>query len=305
MKLLLLIALVLSTQAFQIVDDGDFRRVNSLLKADNTPIAILVGFNSYCGNATGFQTILSSKLDRHNECFELSPDPEYEAAAEYSMVTPIREQGARACELINANPKFQGEFDLLGFSQGTVVSRYLIQYCNLNGKIRNFIAFGGPLNGISSPPCGNWDLICTIKNWIANYQAFTENFASSSAPASYLRFPQYFQRYLDYSPFLAEANNEVNYSEDRRQKFLALHKALFIKFAQEQVVIPAESSWWGEFDRAGNVLSRNQTRTYNEDLIGIKTLEEQGRGVFVTLAGKHVEVTPNDIDEVVIPFLTT
>jgi len=86
---------------------------------------------------------------------------------------------------------------------------------------------------------------------------------------------------------------------------LILDKALFLKFDQETTINPPESSWWGEFDRAGNVLSRNQTRTYNEDLIGIKTLEEQGRGVFVTLAGKHVEVTPNDIDEVVIPFLTT
>jgi triacylglycerol esterase/lipase EstA (alpha/beta hydrolase family) len=56
------------------------------------------------------------------------------------------------CELLNDNPNFQGEFDLFGFSQGTIVSRYVIQYCNLNGKVRNFVSFGGPLNGQSSNP---------------------------------------------------------------------------------------------------------------------------------------------------------
>ena len=84
---------------------------------------------------------------------------------------------------------------------------------------------------------------------------------------------------------------------------LILDKALFLKFDQETTINPPESSWWGEYDNQGNVLHRNETDGYKYDLIGIRTLEEQGRAIFATLPGRHVQITTEDVDNVVIPFI--
>jgi palmitoyl-protein thioesterase len=108
---------------------------------------------------------------------------------------------------------------------------------------------------------------------------------------------------LDKSEFLAEANNERDYSDERKQKFLRLNRAMFIKWDSEQVIKPAESSWWGQYDINYNVLHRNSTDVYQKDLIGIRTLEEQGRAKFVSIPGGHMEFTFEQIDNIIIPFL--
>ena len=109
------------------------------------PIILFHGYGGVCD--IKLQNYLNEKLGVFALCVEPSPDPA--KAANYSIYTPIRIQGESACNMINQNPFFNGEFDLIGFSQGTIISRYIIQYCNLKGKVRNFVAFGGPLNGQS------------------------------------------------------------------------------------------------------------------------------------------------------------
>mmetsp|Transcript_42912 Transcript_42912/g.50326 ORF Transcript_42912/g.50326 Transcript_42912/m.50326 type:complete len:209 (-) Transcript_42912:18-644(-) len=205
--------------------------------------------------------------------------------------------------MINNNTALRGEFDLIGFSQGTILSRYIIENCKLVGKVRNFIAFGGPLNGQSVNLCSFYDVFCILKRWYDSSMVFTDKMQNSWAPAGYFKVPGYFQEYLEHSSFLAEANNEVNYSEARREKMLNLKRAMFIKWDNEKTIKPAESSWWGEYDDNYNVLHRNQTALYQKDLIGIKTLEEQGRAKFVSIPGGHMDYTWEEIDNIVIPFL--
>jgi len=223
--------------------------------------------------------MLGEELGVHVECVEPAPDRSHEVAGKYSTDT------------------------LVGFSQGTIISRYIIQYCNLKGTVRNFLSFGGPLSGQFAQSCDFFDISCHLDRWHSNYVAFSDDKLEHWAPASYWNDPSHYQRYLSRSPFLAEANNEINYSEDRKQRFLDIERALFIRFEQETTIVPPESSWWGGYDKYGNIITRNQTQVYNDDLIGIKTLEDQGRATFATLPGRHVQVTREDVLNVVIPFI--
>lgn len=50
------------------------------------------------------------------------------------------------------DPNFDNGFDIVAFSQGTMLSRYLIQYCPLKTQVRRFVSFGGPLNGMTDIP---------------------------------------------------------------------------------------------------------------------------------------------------------
>lgn len=136
-----------------------------------------------------------------------------------------------------------------------------------------------------------------------NYQIASEEFQKHYAPASYWKNPFNYEFYLKHSPWLAEANNEREYTEERRQRMLDLNKALFIKWDAETTISPPESSWWGDFDEHYNVRTRFETTVYQQDLIGIKTLEEEKRATFIHIPGKHMAYNFTQIDEIIIPFL--
>lgn len=133
---------------------------------------------------------------------------------------------------------------------------------------------------------------------------YSDNYQSTWAPAGYWRAPGHEEEYLSKSVFLAQANNEVNFSQARKDAFLSVDKFLFIMWDNEQTIVPKESSWWGQWDNNYNLLHRNQTRLYQEDLIGLKTLEETGRATFITIPGGHMDYTWEEVDSIVIPFLT-
>ena len=270
-----------------------------LSNGNAVPIVIFHGFGDVWD--TKLATYLQEKLGVHSEWVEPSPDSQNPRV--YSIFTSINNQGKSAWDKINNNTAFSGEFDLIGFSQGNIVSRYIIQYCNLKGKVRNFISFGGPLNGQSSPICSFYDILCILRKWFDNSVVFNDDYQASFAPANYWKNPNDYNSYLNKSTFLAEANNERNFSTERKNKFLNLKKALFIKWENEQTIHPAESSWWGEFDSDYNVIHRNNSLVYKEDLIGIKSLETQGRAKFISIPGVHMEFTYDQIDNIVIPFL--
>lgn len=263
------------------------------------PIVLFHGYGASCDQPLA--QYLSQRLSIYAICIEPSPNPE--EGPEYSINTPIKAQGQRACEMINNSTIFQGEFDLIGFSQGTIMSRYIIQNCNLTGTVRNFISFGGPLNGQYPPSCSWYDVYCIAKNFMDSQKVYTDEIQSTWAPASYWRDPAHYQNYIQHSSWLAEANNEINFSEDRRQRMLDLNRALFIKWDDEEVISPPESSWWGGYDENFNVIDRFHSDVYTNDLIGIKTLEEENRAIFVNIPGVHMQYTFEQIDEIVIPFI--
>jgi len=143
-----------------------------------------------------------------------------------------------------------------------------------------------------------------ILTWVINkiiYYGFTQMFI---APADYWRDPNDREGFLKHSRFLADANNERNFNQTRKDMWVNLKYARFIKFEQDRVIIPRESSWWGQYTEDFNVVSRFDTEVYQKDLIGIRTLEEEGRADFIAIPGDHIEVSLEKINELVEePFL--
>ena len=142
------------------------------------PILTVHGYNDECHPE--LDLYLGLRLHVFSTCIEPSDYPA--DPAEYSKVTPIKEQGEKLWKKVLNHPSYQGKFDILGISQGTILSRYLIQYCPLQGKIRNFIALGGPVNGINgSYNCHDDNLICRTLRWLNNKLVFfyTHNYCYS------------------------------------------------------------------------------------------------------------------------------
>lgn len=266
-------------------------------KGNAIPIVVIHEFDGACH--TELDIYLKFRLGVYVKCIEPS-DPGADPV-NYSMYTPVREQGQRICDKVTNDPKFSGQFDLLGFSQGAMIARYLIQYCPLQGRIRNFLSFGGPMNGVTACKGEEDDNpLCNTENLsdILLKQFFELRFT----PASYWRLPADHDRYLEYSPFLAEANNEVQFNQTLKDGFLALNKAMFVMWEDDKRIVPKESSWWAQFDSDYNLVPRQETEIYKNDLIGIRTLEELGRATFVTVPGDHGTVSLSVLENVLVHF---
>jgi palmitoyl-protein thioesterase len=119
------------------------------------------------------------------------------------------------------------------------------------------------------------------------------------APCDYWRVPYNEEGYLKYAQFLPDANNERNFDQARKDKWLALKQVIFVKWEEDSTIIPRESSWWGIYTEDFNIVSRFDTETYQKDLIGIKTLEEDGRATFIEIPGNHMAYTYPQINEIV------
>lgn len=112
------------------------------------------------------------------------------------------------------------------------------------------------------------------------------------------------KKYLKHSKFLPDALNERNFNQQIKDNWLSLKFARFVKWENDNVIIPRESSWWGQYDENYEIVTRFQTEVYQKDLVGIKTLEEEGRADFVAIPGGHMHFSHQQLNELTeIAFL--
>jgi palmitoyl-protein thioesterase len=59
-------------------------------------------------------------------------------------------------------------------------------------------------------------------------------------------------------------------------------------FADDTMLLPRESSHFGYWDKDRSVVSLENQTLYQNDWLGLKTLNEDGRLIKATLPGNHV-----------------
>ena len=112
------------------------------------PIAVFHGITDSCHhkNTSKLVNDLKRDLGVHVECIEIGN------GFWDSVFMPILKQVDLACNAIKSNPHFQGKFNLLGVSQGTLISRYIIEKCDMKGQVVKYFSFEGPHMGIEIVP---------------------------------------------------------------------------------------------------------------------------------------------------------
>lgn len=265
----------------------------------NAPVLVIHGVNSDCSQ--WHSDVVAETLDTYAHCYHIGGDPVFD-----SWFYNIRHQGEILCDRIHMDTELKhGNFSILAFSQGSVITKYILEYCPLDMPVRSVVTFGGPHMGVSyipDMPRETWyGYILAI---LANYFLYFDFSQRIFGPADYWRDPTRPDNFLKYSRFLAEANNEKNFDQERKDKWLGLKHARFVKWEDDAVIIPRESSWWGMYDTDYNILSRFDTEVYQKDLVGIRTMEEEGRADFIAIPGGHMEVSHEKLAELVKPIFT-
>ncbi|CAK5082883.1 unnamed protein product [Meloidogyne enterolobii] len=138
--------------------------------------------------------------------------------------------------------------------------------------MRNLISVGGPQQGVFGH--------------LLDYGAY-ETFIQRTDPNKR-------KEYQRKNIFLTDLNCETTCNSTYKNNLLKLKNFVLIKFLKDEKMQPKQTSWFGFYaeNDTNTIIPMEKTRLYQEDLIGLKTLEESGRLHFLSINGEHLHLPP-------------
>ena len=205
----------------------------------------------------------------------------------YSM--SIDKQIELFCKTVESDLQLRQGFNLLGYSQGSIIVRGAVQRCSL--PVFNLITLSGIHQGIFGVPFLT-QIPEQYRDLITKY-AYEPGVQELVSPASYWRDPYQLARYSYACKFLPDINNElVPKNEIYRTNMLKLNSFVMTYSDIDEVIQPRESGLFlGYQNHTLDVETRNMSRQFTEDLLGLRTLNEQGRLFTFTSHCKHQDGT--------------
>ena len=193
-----------------------------------------------------------------------------------SISKPMDWQLTNLCDTIYSNNNLKNGFNFIGFSQGGLLARGYIEKCNMY-PVLNLITFGTPHAGIVN-------LVSDFKNI---YNTYNQEHISFSG---YWKDPMRYSLYLNSATYLPVINNERDVNAKFKSNMESLKNFVMIWSSIDGVIYPVESSKFGYYkDNTYAIQNMSETRQYTENLIGLKTLHENGKINIHEVDCKHVD----------------
>ncbi|CAN4078022.1 unnamed protein product [Withania somnifera] len=266
----------------------------SICFSSSTPFILLHGIGMSCNDiGSTFYTSQLSHLSRSNGyCLEIGN------GAYDSFNMPLENQVQIACEKVKEMNELQQGYNLVGLSQGNLIGRGIIEFCDEAPPVKNFISIGGPNAGVANP-------FCNSGPWCSGI--YLDYVQTHYAPSGYTKLPNDIDGYLRGCRYLPKLNNEIPNATNPiyKQRFTSLHNLVLIMFENDGVIVPKESSWFGFYQDGtySQILPPQQTNLYVEDLFGLKTLDKAGKVNFIKLPGFHLTMDIQQMQQHVVPYL--
>lgn len=220
------------------------------------------------------------------------------------------EQGKDLCRSIQSDPKLKDGFIFVAHSQGGLLARYYVERHN-NPKCEVLITLGSPHEGTFGLP-GTLDDRLRFLNPFENlarfllYRKFMQNHVSC---AQYYHNTLHVDQYLKKCNFLPYLNNEKahEFSEHYKANMLSLRHFVMVNSTAETIVEPACSCHFGFYKDGSKKEEQSivETRGYQEDSLGLRTLHESGRLHVLWCNCKHTDYQEDEenFQRNVLPFL--
>lgn len=236
--------------------------------------------------------------------YSIRLDDNPSADQQSSFFGDANEQIDQVCEALHNITELHQGFDAIGFSQGGVFFRGLIERCQV--KVENLITFGSPHFGVLELPlCKDpKDWVCKRRNQLLKKQVWHDIVQKRVIPSQYFRDPLNIESYLKYSNYLADINNEREVKNDSyKEKFSRLNRLVLVSFAEDTTVVPKESSKFFDFDPiAKTSIPFEQTELYRDDFIGLKALNERGAIDFLDIEAEHMHIDEEFIRDIATKY---
>ncbi|CAA7022369.1 unnamed protein product [Microthlaspi erraticum] len=252
------------------------------------------------GGVSSFTQLLSNLSGSPGSCLEIGN------GEQDSVSMPLTQQASIACEKVKQMKELSKGYNIVAQSQGNLVARGLIEFCDNAPPVLNYVSLGGPHAGISDiPNCGGKSPPAYCQ--LLRTEVYTDYVQDHIAPSGYIKIPTKMSEYLAHSKYLPKLNNERpnQRSSIFKARFTSLRNLVLVMFQGDTVVIPKESCWFGYYPEGAStpLLRPQQTKLYTEDWIGLKTLDAAGKVKFVSVPGKHLQMAQADVVKYVVPYL--
>ncbi|KAL0208468.1 hypothetical protein P9112_011055 [Eukaryota sp. TZLM1-RC] len=204
-----------------------------------------------------------------------------------SFLIPVWEQVDLLWERLNADPQLVDGFHAVAHSQGTLIFRgYIEKYNDIGPKVISFTSLAG-VHG------GQFGIPKVLSPYISEIIAkipYDPHVQKAFSFAQYWKSPYQLERYVNKSLFLSELDNEKVFNQTYKDNLLSLEFFLAFWSPMDEVIIPPCSGAFCFFQANSSRITepREETKVYVEDLVGVRTLEKEGRFAEVKVDGfKH------------------
>ncbi|XP_072227319.1 palmitoyl-protein thioesterase 1 [Leuresthes tenuis] len=218
----------------------------------------------------------------------------------------VNQQVSLVCGQLAQDPKLQGGYNAMGFSQGAQFLRAVAQRCP-SPPMRTLISVGGQHQGVYGlPRCpGESSHICDMIREALNRGAYSDLVQKHLVQAQYWHDPLNDDLYKKHSLFLADINQERAVNETYRKNLQLLEKFVLVKFLQDTVVDPVDTEWFG-FLRTGQAKETEtlqESVLYKEDRLGLAAMDKAGKLAFLASEGDHLQFTREWFNANLLPYL--
>uniref|UniRef100_A0A8D0DFN9 Palmitoyl-protein thioesterase 1 n=1 Tax=Salvator merianae TaxID=96440 RepID=A0A8D0DFN9_SALMN len=225
---------------------------------------------------------------------------------ENSFFMNVNDQVKLVCDVLAKDPRLQGGYNAMGFSQGGQFLRAVAQRCPAPPML-NLVSVGGQHQGVYGfPHCpGESSHICDWIRKMLDIGAYTEAVQKRLVQAQYWHDPLKEDEYRKNSLFLADINQEQGLNETYKKNLMSLKKFVMVKFLNDTMVDPPVSEWFGYYrsGQAKETIPLKETPLYTEDRLGLKVMDQAGKLVFLAAAGDHLQISEDWFYKNILPFL--
>ncbi|XP_074268976.1 uncharacterized protein LOC141592277 isoform X3 [Silene latifolia] len=156
----------------------------SLTKAAiSLPFVVFLGIGETCQSMEEFIQILEKDSGNHGHCIMLGDN------VEDSVLVPIMDQVTLACQKVKELDELKNGYNLIGISQGGLISRGMIEFCDEGPQVKNFISVGGPQAGVAGAPNCSFPICARLTNLLNLLPVYSTFIQASVAPSNYIKIP--------------------------------------------------------------------------------------------------------------------
>jgi palmitoyl-protein thioesterase len=281
-----------------------------LMLPERTPIVMWHGMGDSCCNPFSMGSVkryLESKLPGVY-VLSLMIGNNVIQDTENGFVMQVPDQIDLACSIVKNDSRLANGFHAVGFSQGGLFIRGLVQECGDQIPVRSLVSIGGPQQGVYGVPhcLGEDHTLCDYMRRLLNYGAYTSWVQDILVQAQYWHDPLAEEEYSNKSIFLAKYNNQgPDKNAAYKENLMKVEKFLLVKFSKDTMVDPKGSEWFSWFSPtdSSKIVPYNETALYTEDWIGLKTLDEGKRLHFMAVDGNHLQLDNKSLDYIIDNYL--